>query len=55
MEAELKEALEVAEGLARAAGAELLEQARRGFAVATKQNAIDLVTDADRAAEAVVV
>jgi len=47
--------LEVAIALAREAGALLLDHQRCGFTVATKQNAIDLVTDADRASEALVV
>ncbi len=47
--------LGVATALAREAAALLLDHQRHGFAVATKANAIDLVTDADRASEALVV
>jgi len=47
--------LEVAIALAQEAGALLLDHQRRGFTVTTKQNALDLVTDADRASEALVV
>ncbi|NCO57994.1 MAG: inositol monophosphatase [Nitrospirae bacterium CG_4_8_14_3_um_filter_70_85] len=52
---EWQQYLVVAVALAREAGTLLLDYQRRGFTVATKQNAIDLVTDADRAAEARVV
>jgi len=47
--------LEVAVELAGEAGALLLDHQHHGFTVATKQNPIDLVTDADRASEALVV
>ncbi len=52
---ENEELLALATRLAREAGALLLDYQRRGFSVATKGNAIDLVTDADRASEALVV
>lgn len=55
MDPERASYLEVAVALAREAGALLLDYQRHGFAVATKANAIDLVTDADRASEALVV
>ncbi len=55
MDPERESYLEVAITLAREAGALLLDHQRHGFAVTTKANAIDLVTDADRASEALVV
>jgi len=55
MDGDRQHYLEVATVLAREAGALLLDHQRRGFAVATKANAIDLVTDADQASEALVV
>ncbi|MGD2063073.1 MAG: inositol monophosphatase family protein [Nitrospirota bacterium] len=47
--------LEAAVTIARAAGEVLLDYQRRGFKVATKGHRIDLITDADRASEALVV
>lgn len=46
---------QVAVALARAAGAVLMQKAAAGFSVASKSTAIDLVTDADKASEAVIV
>jgi myo-inositol-1(or 4)-monophosphatase len=50
-----REYLAAAIAIARAAGDLLLDHQRRGFAVATKSHRIDLVTDADRESEALVV
>jgi myo-inositol-1(or 4)-monophosphatase len=47
--------LEAAVAVARAAGEVLLDHQRRGFNVASKGHRIDLITDADRASEALVV
>ena len=47
--------LEVAVTIARSAGRVLLEHQQRGFQVASKGHRIDLITDADRASEALVV
>ena len=47
--------LEAAITVARAAGEVLLDHQRRGFKIASKGHRIDLITDADRASEALVV
>jgi len=50
-----QEYLAAAISIGRAAGEILLDHQRRGFAVASKAHRIDLVTDADRASETLVV
>jgi len=50
-----REYLATAIAIARAAGELLLDHQRRGFAIASKAHRIDLVTDADRASEVLVV
>jgi myo-inositol-1(or 4)-monophosphatase len=50
-----QECLAAAVAVADAAGRVLLEHQRRGFEIATKAHRIDLITDADRASEALVV
>jgi len=50
-----QEYLAAAIATARVAGEVLLDHQRRGFAVSSKAHRIDLVTDADRASEALVV
>lgn len=50
-----QEYLAAAVATARAAGEVLLDHQRRGFAIASKAHRIDLVTDADRASEILVV
>jgi len=52
---ETRERLELAIGLARAAGAIQRERYESDFAVGTKSSAVDLVTDVDRACEQAVV